>query len=111
MTQAVPLEYQPVTHERSLLQQLLALALPVLAEHVLHILVGLNDTYLANHLPTNKAEATAAVGTISYVFWFLGLFSGAIGTGSTAIIARSVGSRHPRRANSACGQPTLFAVF
>src|SRR5438034_11821339 len=99
-------------HEsQTLLRQLIALAVPVLAEHVLHILVGLNDTYLANHLPTHKAEATAAVGTISYVFWFLGLLSGAIGTGSTAIIARAVGSRHRRRANSACGQSVLFAVF
>ena len=47
----------------------------MLAEHVLHIMVGLNDTYLANHLPQNKAAATAAVGTVGYIFWFIGLFS------------------------------------
>jgi putative MATE family efflux protein len=94
-----------------LLKQLLALALPVLAEHLLHILVGLNDTYLANHLPTHKAEAAAAVGTVQYIFWFLGLFAGAIGTGSTAIIARAIGGRHRSRANSACGQSMLFALF
>src|SRR5262245_56925666 len=84
------LDYRPVgtPPSPSLLRELLRLALPVLGEHVLHILVGLNDTYLANHLPTKPAEATAAVGSIGFLFWFIGLFAGAIGTGSTAIIAR-----------------------
>jgi putative MATE family efflux protein len=99
------------TSTGTLLKYLFALSLPVLAEHVLHILVGLNDTYLANHLPTNRAEATAAVGTVQYLFWFIGLFAGAIGTGSTAIIARAAGAKHRRRANSACGQSMLFALF
>ena len=95
---------------RALVRALLALAAPVLAEHALHILVGLTDTYLANHLEHSKAEATAAVGTVGYIFWFIGLFAGAIGTGSTAIIAREVGARHRRRANSICGQSMLFAA-
>lgn len=94
-----------------LVRALVLLALPVLAEHTLHIIVGLTDTYLANHLETNKAEATAAVGTVGYLFWFIGLFAGAIGTGSTAIIAREVGARHRRRANSVCGQSMLFAAM
>jgi putative MATE family efflux protein len=102
----------PPTARRSLLRELLLLAGPVLAEHVLHIFVGVNDTYLANHLrAADSAAATAAVGTVAYIFWFLGLFAGAIGTGSTAIIAREVGARHRRRANSACGQSMLFAAM
>src|SRR5262249_39910846 len=76
----------------TLLPELLRLALPVLAEHALHIVVGLNDTYLANHLPRFKAESAAAVGNVGYIFWFLGLFAGAIATGSTAIIAREIGA-------------------
>jgi putative MATE family efflux protein len=95
----------------SLVRALLVLAIPVLAEHALHIIVGLTDTYLANHLESNKAEATAAVGTVGYIFWFIGLFAGAVGTGSTAIIAREVGARHRRRANSVCGQSMLFAAM
>lgn len=95
----------------SLVRALLVLAAPVLAEHALHIIVGLTDTYLANHLESDKAEATAAVGTVGYIFWFIGLFAGAIGTGSTAIIAREVGARHRRRANSVCGQSMLFAAM
>ncbi|HYO09971.1 MAG TPA: MATE family efflux transporter [Tepidisphaeraceae bacterium] len=94
-----------------LMRELLRLALPVLAEHLLHIVVALTDTYLANHLPTRAAEATAAIGNVGYIFWFIGLFAGAIGTGSTAIISREVGARHRRRANSACGQSMLFAAM
>src|SRR5437764_9751302 len=105
-----PLLPPPAVRDESLLRELLRLALPVLGEHVLHILVGLNDTYLANHLPMHRAEATAAVGSIAYIFWFIGLFAGAIATGSTAIIAREIGARHRRRANSACGQSMLFAA-
>jgi putative MATE family efflux protein len=95
----------------TLVRALLWLAAPVLAEHALHIVVGLTDTYLANHLESNKAEATAAVGTVGYIFWFIGLFAGAVGAGSTAIIAREVGARHRRRANSVCGQSMLFAAM
>src|SRR4051812_2567628 len=98
-----------------LLRLLLVLALPVLAEHVLHMMVGLNDTYLANHVvkitPTMSAEqvtaahdqmaaAAAAVGTVSYILWLMGLLTGAISTGSTAIIARATGARHRSLANS-----------
>jgi putative MATE family efflux protein len=104
-------ELQARASNWTLLRYLFALSLPVLAEHVLHIAVGLNDTYLANHLPTNRAEAAAAVGTVQYLFWFIGLFAGAIGTGSTAIIARAAGAKHRRRANSVCGQSMLFALF
>jgi putative MATE family efflux protein len=116
MSQVVPARAAPVSLtaaapvERGLLRQLLWLALPVLAEHVLHMVVGLTDTYLANHLPGDAAAATAAVGTVSYVLWFTGLMVGAIGTGSTAIIARAVGARHRRLANSVCGQSVTAAA-
>src|SRR5687768_6121452 len=95
----------------TLWRELIWLMSPVLAEHVLHIFVGVNDTYLANHIPEHSAEAAAAVGTVSFIFWFLGMFSGAIGTGATAIIAREIGARHRRRANGACGQAMLFAAL
>src|SRR5205085_4051380 len=92
-----------------LMRSLIVLALPVLAEHVLHMTVGWNDTYLANHLPSEKAAAGAAVGTIQYFFWFTGLIAGAVATGSTAIIARAIGAKHRSLANSVCAQSILFA--
>ena len=97
---------------RPLLAALLWLALPVVAENVLHMLVGLTDVYLASHLPpTTAPAATAAVGSVSYVLWLIGLIAGAIGTGSTAIIARAVGAKHQSLANSVCGQSVTAAVL
>src|SRR5439155_21750517 len=107
--ETLPLEYAtPKPAQRSLLRQLVLLAAPVLAEQILHMFVGLNDTWLANHvvrLPagasgeaiaaahSEMSAAAAAVGTVSYILWFLGLMSGAVGTGATAIIARATGAK------------------
>lgn len=96
---------------RRLLGRLLWLALPVMAEQILHMVVGLTDVYLANHLRGDAAAATAAVGTIAYILWFIGMIVGAIGTGSTAIIARAVGARHRSLANSVCGQSVTAALI
>jgi putative MATE family efflux protein len=90
---------------------LLALALPVWAEQALHMLVGLNDTYLANHLPRDAASAGAAVGTITYFLWLIGLLVAAVGTGSGAIIARAKGARHRGLANAVTGQSISSAVL
>jgi putative MATE family efflux protein len=126
MSQAAPAIPPPIkirssenTHE--LLRQLLWLSVPVLAENMLHMLVGLNDTYLANHvnlmgsgttaeLDAQRAAAASAVGAITYILWFIGLFAGSIGTGSTALIARASGARHRRMANSICGQSISVAL-
>src|SRR5690349_7041983 len=94
-----------------LLRVLLALAIPVFVEYVLHMAVGLTDTYLANHLPKDAAAATAAVGTITYFLWFIGLIAGAIGTGSTALIARAVGARHRGLAASVTGQSVSLSLL
>jgi putative MATE family efflux protein len=78
---------------------------------VLHIVVGLTDTYMANHLKADATDATAAVGTIAYFLWFLALIVSAIGTGATALIARAKGARHRSLANSVCGQAITCAVL
>ncbi len=107
-------------------RELLMLAGPVFAEQVLHMLVGLNDTYLANHVvrlnPSMSAAAVdaarsqmtaaaAAVGTVSYILWFVGLITGAVGSGATAIIARATGAKHRRLANSICGQAMSAGII
>ena len=43
-----------------LLRQLIYLALPVFAEQVLHMMVALNDTFVANHLVKLTPDMTAA---------------------------------------------------
>ncbi|MEM6562720.1 MAG: MATE family efflux transporter [Planctomycetota bacterium] len=98
----------------ALLRQLLWLSGPILLEHLLHIAVGLTDTYLANNLvpgdPDANATAAAAVGSVTYLGWLLGLFSGAFGVGATAIIARAIGAKHKRIANAGCGQALLLGA-
>jgi putative MATE family efflux protein len=111
------LDYQSAHHipaaTRTLLAELLWLALPVVAENMLHMMVGLTDVYLASHLPDPKvaASATAAIGSVGYILWLIGLVAGAIGTGSTAIIARAIGAKHHSLANSVCGQSVTAAVL
>jgi putative MATE family efflux protein len=97
--------------DAGLMRELLWLALPVLAEQALHMLVGLNDTYLANHLPTDAAAAGAAVGTITYFIWLIGLLVGSVGAGATALISRARGARHKSLANSVCGQTISAAII
>ena len=97
--------------EPPLLRQLLWLALPILAEQVLHSVVGLTDVYLAGHLRRDAVAATAAIGSIAYILWLLGLIAGAIGTGSTALVARATGARHRSLANSVCGQTVTAAAL
>jgi putative MATE family efflux protein len=115
---AATLAYERVrpTSSESLLKVVLALALPSLLEQIFNFLVGLNDTWLANNLPPEGGRdvapaATAAVGTISYLLWFIGLIVGAVGTGSTALISRAKGARHRRLANSVCGQSVTAALL
>ena len=111
---AVALDYSaalPALDNRALVGELVWLALPVLAEHTLNIVVGMTDVFLAGHLETGAAAATAAVGSVSYVLWLIGLVAGAIGTGSTAIIARAVGARHRSLANSVAGQSVGAAAL
>src|SRR4051794_8904869 len=123
MSQAAPvkpaaLEYAPpplatVVPEtnRVLLKKLLWLAAPIVVEQFLSMGVGLTDVYLAGHLGRQAAAATAAVGSVSYILWLIGLIAGAIGTGSTALIARATGARHRSLANSVCGQTVTAAVL
>lgn len=110
---AAAIEARPPAASRPLLPELLWLATPVVIENMLHMMVGLTDVYLASHLPGSRiaAAATASVGSIGYVLWLIGLVAGAIGTGSTAIIARAIGARHQSLANSVCGQSVSASVL
>ena len=111
---AAPSESLPIARpNRALLGQLLVLALPVLAENMLHMAVGVNDTLLANKLSNiaDRAPAGAAVGTITYFLWFFGLLVSSVGAGTTAIIARAKGARHRSMANSVTGQSMTAAIL
>ncbi len=108
----------------NLWKRVLLLALPVAIEQLLHSVVGFTDSYLANNLIVLSGlegqaltdarianqNAAAAVGSVAYILWFIGLLSGTVGTGATALIARAIGAKHKSLANSVAGQAVIAAV-
>ncbi len=80
---------------------------PILIESFLNSFVGLTDTVLAAQLGVAETDA---VGSASYVIWFMGLVVMAIGVGTTALISRSVGRGRLAVANAAVGQSLLLAA-
>ena len=89
-------------------RQVLRLALPATAEQMLAMMVGIVDTFLVGHL---GAESLAAVGLANQWIFLSGTFFGAVGTGSTALIARFTGAREPDKANQVLRQSVLLGVL
>src|SRR3954467_7314352 len=98
------LQAAAATKREPLLWILLCLTGPILAENLLHLLVGFTDTWLAGHLREGPKQATAAVGSVAYILWLVNLLASAIAAGATAIVARAIGAKHKRLASSVCGQ-------
>ncbi len=93
---------------------ILALALPTIVEQLFSAGVGFTDTIVAGHTgPTANAHAaaSAAVGTMTYLQWFSGLMTSALGVGATAIVARSIGARRPRLATRVAGTVCSAALL
>lgn len=88
--------------------QVLRLALPAAAEQMLGMMVGIVDTFLVGHL---GAASLASVGLANQWIFLSATFFGAVGTGSTALIARFVGAKEPDRANEVLRQSVLLGVL
>ncbi|QNN24021.1 MATE family efflux transporter [Planctomycetales bacterium ZRK34] len=91
----------------SLPRQVWVLAMWPMLEQLMGSLVGFVDTTLAGHI---SEQATNGIGVASFATWLMGLLQGAVGVGSTAVIARAIGARHRREANSAVGQSMILAA-
>lgn len=96
------------------IRAVLILALPVLAEQILAVGVGLVDTWLTgNFLPGDKY--LAAIGQISYLLWLIPNFFAFICIGATALVSRFTGAHDAALANRAANQAVflgaLVAVF
>ena len=94
----------------SLGQQVFVLAIWPFFEQLLNFLVTYVDLIMAGHLGSQAVPATNAIAVGGYVEWLIGLVQSAVGIGSTALIARAVGGRHKRLANSALGQSVILAL-
>ena len=88
--------------------QVLRLALPAAAEQMLGMMVGIVDTFLVGHL---GAASLASVGLANQWIFLSGTFFGAVGTGSTALIARFIGAKEPDKANQVLRQSVLLGLL
>ncbi len=86
----------------ALRQSVLVLAIPALGEQLLNFCVSLFDTYLAGHVTTGHHEVgvyTTTIGIASYISWLATLVFSLVGTGTTALVARSRGAGDYEQAN------------
>jgi len=89
---------------------MLALVWPVLTEQFLNTLVALVDTYLAGNLPAARVAATNAVGLAAYVGWLVTMLIALLGTGTTALVARSYGAGDRSAGNHIANQAFILAL-
>ena len=86
----------------------LRLALPAVGEQLLNMTVGLVNTFLVGHLGSSALSAVSIAN--QFVMLATVLFA-AIATGSTALIARSVGAEDLRTANRTLNQSLLVGTL
>ncbi len=94
---------------KSLKGQVLTLAIWPFFEQLLNFMVGFVDIMLAAKLEKAVA-ATSAIAVAGYIGWLMSLMHMAVGVGGTAIIARAIGGRHRRLANTALGQAIILGA-
>ena len=98
-------------HSRSdrLNYRVLALAMPVLAEQLLAVAVGMVDTWLTgNYLPGD--EYLAAIGQMAYLMWLIPSLFAFVSIGTTALVARSIGADDSKTANRAANQSIVMRL-
>ena len=87
----------------------LLLAIPVLAEQILAVGVGLVDTWLTgNYLPGDKY--LAAIGQMAYLLWLVPNLFSFVAIGATALVSRFVGGNEGELANRAANQAFLLGT-
>lgn len=90
-----------------------ALALPALGEQLLNFCVGLYDTFLAGQVSGGDHEIgvyTTTVGISAYISWLASLMFSLVGTGTTALVARSWGAGDSEQANRFAGRSITLAA-
>jgi MATE family multidrug resistance protein len=96
-----------VPEKEGLRKEVLKLALPATGEQLLSMMVSIVDTMLVGHL---GASALAAVSLATqWTFMAMTLFA-AVSTGSTALVARSVGGKDWDTANRTVRQSVLVGL-
>lgn len=85
------------------LRPLMRLSAPVLAEQVLHLLVGLSDLAITGRL-LEGTSYVASMTLVIYLLWLVGMMFAVIASGSTPLVARFTGAGQHDLANLATNQ-------
>jgi len=102
------LDMQQVKGRRELRAGVMRLAWPAIVENLLHTMVGIVDTAMVGHL---GSAALASVGLANQIFNIGLTVFAALATGSTAIVARYVGSKEPDKAGEVARQSLTLGFF
>lgn len=87
---------------------IIAMATPVIMENILQVLLGTTDTFFASRLNEN---AIAGIGVTNLIMNIYIAFFTAIGVGTTAIVARSIGQGEKEKAVDAVKQSIILTLF
>jgi len=90
----------------ALARRVLTLAWPAVAEQTLVMMISLVDFYIVGHL---GAAAVGGVGLGGQMLFLTASFLGAVGVGSTALVARHVGAKEPEQATHTTRQSLVMA--
>jgi putative MATE family efflux protein len=89
---------------------LVRLALPVLAGHLLDMMVGFTDTWLTgNYLAT--PQHLAAMNLVAYLLWLMVSLFSLVSIGTTALVARFVGAEDWQLARHAANQAMFLGAL
>jgi putative MATE family efflux protein len=91
------------------LRPMLRLTMPVLAEQVLHMLVGFTDMWLTGNLLTGDAYI-AAMSLMMYALWLIANLFAFISLGATAMTARFTGAKDHALANRVMNQSITAGI-
>lgn len=93
--------------EPGLIRRMWVLAWPAVVEQTLAMMISLVDTYIVGHL---GAAALAGVGLGGQLLNLAIALLGAVGVGSTALVARYIGAEEPAEATRTGRQSLMLAV-
>jgi putative MATE family efflux protein len=92
------------------LRPMLRLTIPVLAEQMLHLLVGFTDMWLTGNL-LHRDAYVAAMALMIYVLWLVANLFAFVALGATAMTARFVGAGDMPLANRVMNQSITSGAF
>jgi putative MATE family efflux protein len=110
----VPAAATVPTIPRPIWRQVLALALPNLAQQYLHLLVQLSDQKIAAEFPVpaaDRADYLSALTTAGYLYWCITSYTVLVSVGATALVARFVGAGDWSSARRATGQAVFLGIL